>query len=253
MAGTVDRASALSRLAAAYAGHQVRRWTGRGSRGGAAAAERVYRPEHYLSLTPEERELMPEMSRCINCGICAMVAGRLGGVYLPDLASAYLRPLHLLPRVKADLEQGPDVQADLEAAAAACPVGVPLPAWRRWSTAWPPQVEGGSPPCRPCSAQPARGLPPCDEGRKRPPARHRRARSRAASGALRRGPLPDHGASRARPGGAPSRPEGLRPARESPPETRPQGLKRAPFGRQLEIGLVSYPHDVYSLGTPRYI
>jgi ferredoxin len=128
VAGTVDRASALSRLAAAYAGHQVRRWTGRGSRGGAAAAERVYRPEHYLSLTPEERELMPEMSRCINCGICAMVAGRLGGVYLPDLASAYLRPLHLLPRVKADLEPSTDVKADLEAAAAACPVGVPLPA-----------------------------------------------------------------------------------------------------------------------------
>ena len=130
MARRSDRAAALSRLAAAYAGHQVRRWTGRGSRGGAAAAERLYGPEHYLALTPEERELMPAMSRCINCGICAMVAGRLGKVYLPDLASAYLRPLPKLPLVKNDLE--PDrpgaPQADLEAAAAACPVGVPLPA-----------------------------------------------------------------------------------------------------------------------------
>jgi len=70
------------------------------------------------------------MSRCINCGICAMVAGRLGGAYLPDLASAYLRPLHQLPLVKGDLDATAPgtAQADLEAAAAACPVGVPLPA-----------------------------------------------------------------------------------------------------------------------------
>jgi hypothetical protein len=129
MARKSDRAAALSRLAAAYAGHEVRRWTGRGSRGGATAAERMYRPEHYLALTGEERELLPAMSRCINCGICAMVAGRLGRTYLPDLASAYLRPLHQLPLVKDDLAATPgSPQADLEAAAAACPVGVPLPA-----------------------------------------------------------------------------------------------------------------------------
>lgn len=130
MAARSDRAAALSRLAAAYAGHQVRRWTGRGSRGGAAAAQRIYAPEHYVALTPEERELMPAIARCINCGICAMVAGRLGRAYLPDLASAYLRPLPQLPLVKTDLEPAVDgtPQADLEAAAAACPVGVPLPA-----------------------------------------------------------------------------------------------------------------------------
>src|SRR5205807_143714 len=78
MASSTDRASALSRLAAAYARHQLRRWTGRGSRGGAGRAERIYEPEHYLALTPEERELLPAMSRCLNCGICALVAGRLG-------------------------------------------------------------------------------------------------------------------------------------------------------------------------------
>ena len=126
MAGRRDRASALSRLAAAYAGHQVRRWTGRGSRGGAAAAQKVYAPEHYVALTADERELMPAMSRCINCGICAMVAGRLGQAYLPDLASAYLRPLPQLPGVRSDFEGSP--RPNLEAAAAACPVGVPLPA-----------------------------------------------------------------------------------------------------------------------------
>jgi succinate dehydrogenase/fumarate reductase-like Fe-S protein len=128
VAGRRDRASALSRLALAYARHQVRRWSGRGSRDGASAAERLYRPEHYLPLTAEEREQMPAMSRCINCGICALVAGRSGAAYLPDLASAYLRPLPLLPRVREDLEPtGDRPEADLEAAAAACPVGVPLP------------------------------------------------------------------------------------------------------------------------------
>jgi ferredoxin len=73
---------------------------------------------------------MPAISRCINCGICALVAGRHGGAYLPDLASAYLRPLPLLPRVRGDLgvAEGGSREADLEAAAAACPVGVPLPA-----------------------------------------------------------------------------------------------------------------------------
>src|ERR1700682_3262371 len=130
MAGNRDRAAALSRLTAAYAGHQVRRWTGRGSRGGAATAQLFYGPEHYVALTAEERVLLPAMSRCINCGICAMVAGRLGSAYLPDLASAYLRPLPQLPLVKTDLEPAAPAPApaDLEAAAAACPVGVPLTA-----------------------------------------------------------------------------------------------------------------------------
>src|ERR1700682_3157911 len=130
MAGNRDRAAALSRLTAAYAGHQVRRWTGRGSRGGSAPAQLVYRPEYYGPLPAEERALLPAMPRCISCGICAMVAGRLGRAYLPDLASAYLRPLHQLSLVKNDLEPAAPAPApaDLEAAAAACPVGVPLPA-----------------------------------------------------------------------------------------------------------------------------
>lgn len=127
--GRGDRVSALSRLAVAYARHQARRLALRGGRDGAGAAERLYRPEHYVALTAEERVLLPAMSRCINCGICALVAGRTGAAYLPDLASAYLRPLPALPRVRADLEtEGGRPEADLEAAAAACPVGVPLPA-----------------------------------------------------------------------------------------------------------------------------
>ena len=49
-----------------------------------------------------------------------------GQTYVPDLATAYLRPLHLLPATAADFD-GP-ASADLAEAAAACPVGVPLPA-----------------------------------------------------------------------------------------------------------------------------
>jgi len=123
-----DRVSALSRLALAYARHQARRWSGRGGRDGGSAAERLYRPEHYLALSADERTLLPAMSRCINCGICSLVAGRSGDAYLPDLVSAYLRPLPQLPGVATDLELNGRPEADLEAAAAACPVGVPLPA-----------------------------------------------------------------------------------------------------------------------------
>lgn len=114
----------MARLGAAYARHQLRRWARRQPRG-PGNPEAIYDPEGYFSLTAAERDLLPEMSRCINCGICAMVAGRWGSVYLPDLPSSYLRPLHLLPAVKADFNGR---QADLEEAAAACPVGVPLPA-----------------------------------------------------------------------------------------------------------------------------
>lgn len=114
----------MSRLGAAYARHQLRRWTGRRTRA-PGSAEAIYDPEGYFSLTESERDLLPQMSRCINCGICAMVAGRSGNAYLPDLSSSYLRPLHLLPAVRPDLT---GMQADLEEAAAACPVGVPLPA-----------------------------------------------------------------------------------------------------------------------------
>jgi hypothetical protein len=66
------------------------------------------------------------MSRCLNCGLCALIAGRAGHARLPDLASAYLRDPSLLAHVATDVageEPGP---AALAAASAVCPVGVPL-------------------------------------------------------------------------------------------------------------------------------
>jgi ferredoxin len=64
------------------------------------------------------------MSACINCGLCALAAGgRLGVTHIPDLPSAYLRPYPSLPEASGDVRGS---TLDLETAAAACPVGVPL-------------------------------------------------------------------------------------------------------------------------------
>jgi hypothetical protein len=121
-----DHRSVRARLAWAYLLHQVER---RFRPSPPASAEEVvttYADDHLRPLTPLERERLPAMSRCINCGLCALVVRRVGQVRLPDLASAYLRDLTLLPEAAADLEGGDPGLDALVAAAAICPVGVPL-------------------------------------------------------------------------------------------------------------------------------
>ena len=66
------------------------------------------------------------MSRCINCGLCALVVRRAGYTRLPDLPGAYLRDPGLLQAAVADLEGGEPSAEALAAAAAVCPVGVPV-------------------------------------------------------------------------------------------------------------------------------
>ena len=78
------------------------------------------------ALTPRERSRLPEMSRCIGCGLCALVIRRAGYTRLPDLANAYLRDAELLPDAAIDLRGGDPGADALATAAAACPVGVPL-------------------------------------------------------------------------------------------------------------------------------
>lgn len=120
----MSRRGALARLATAYATHQLRRrLPGTREGGGEERFLNSYRPEHLVPLSGEERERLPAMSACINCGLCALAAGRLGAVRLPDLASAYLRPYPLLGSAESDLRGS---EPDWRAAAAACPVGVPL-------------------------------------------------------------------------------------------------------------------------------
>jgi succinate dehydrogenase/fumarate reductase-like Fe-S protein len=74
-------------------------------------------------MQPGEREKHPHMVGCINCGLCALAAGRMGKTRLPDVASSYMRLYARLGEASSDLEGG---EPDLEAAASACPVGVPL-------------------------------------------------------------------------------------------------------------------------------
>jgi succinate dehydrogenase/fumarate reductase-like Fe-S protein len=129
------RRSALAKLAGAYARHLVRQ---RVNPGRAATAEEVlatYRADRLRPLTEPERADLPAMSRCINCGLCALVAGRLTPLRPTDLATAYLRDYSLLPMVGSETASlasastttgDPSINAALEAASAACPTGVPL-------------------------------------------------------------------------------------------------------------------------------
>jgi hypothetical protein len=120
-----QRAARL-RLAWAYARHQYRRRFRTPAPGSTDEVLIAYAADRLRPLTADERAALPAMSRCVGCGLCALVVRRVGATRLPDLANAYLRDLTMLPPAAADLEgvePGPEA---LAAAAAACPVGVPL-------------------------------------------------------------------------------------------------------------------------------
>jgi succinate dehydrogenase/fumarate reductase-like Fe-S protein len=118
----MGRTDSLAKLAWAYGLHLARRRLTR-SRSQLATLVDTYSADGIRPLTPAERELHPRLVGCINCGLCALAAGRLGKTRLPDLASSYMRLYARLADASSDLE-GDD--ADLEAASAACPVGLPL-------------------------------------------------------------------------------------------------------------------------------
>src|SRR5204862_7711570 len=65
----------------------------------------------------------PRLVTCINSGLCALAAGRLGKTRLPDLASSYMRLYARLGEASSDVE---GETPNLAAAAAVCPVGLPL-------------------------------------------------------------------------------------------------------------------------------
>jgi hypothetical protein len=83
----------------------------------------MYSRDGIRALEPAEREKHPRLIGCINCGMCALAAGRLGKTRLPDVASSYMRLYARLGEAASDIEGD---TPDLEAASAACPVGLPL-------------------------------------------------------------------------------------------------------------------------------
>src|SRR5712691_12847799 len=116
------RADSLVKLAFAYGLHLTRRRLTQ-PRSPLAPLLETYAPDGIRPLLPEERERHAQLIGCINCGLCALAAGRVGKVRLPDLASSYMRLYARLGAAPSDVAGD---SPDLEAAAAACPVGVPL-------------------------------------------------------------------------------------------------------------------------------
>ncbi len=121
------RADALARLAWAYSLHQARRRLTR-RRPELSTLVEMYAADGIQPLTPAEQADHPRLTACINCGLCALAATRLGKTRLPDLAASYMRLYARLADASADLSDDAATSAgpDLAAVAAVCPVGVPL-------------------------------------------------------------------------------------------------------------------------------
>ena len=118
----MGRADSLAKLAWAYGLHLARRRLTR-PRSQLKTLINTYTPDGIRPLTAAERELHPRLVGCINCGLCALAAGRMGKARLPDLASSYMRLYARLADASSDIAGD---EPDLVAASAACPVGVPL-------------------------------------------------------------------------------------------------------------------------------
>jgi hypothetical protein len=121
----LGRADSLAKLAWAYALHEVRRqfsWT----ESQLTELLDTYAADGIRPLEAAEQERHPRLVTCINCGLCALAAGRIGRTRLPDLASSYMRLYARLGEASSDIGDGAGVGPDLAAASAACPVGLPL-------------------------------------------------------------------------------------------------------------------------------
>ena len=118
----MGRADSLVKLAFAYGVHQTRRRLRRPRRELDSLLS-MYAADGINALAPAEQDRHPHLVACINCGLCALAAGRIGKTRLPDLAASYMRLYATLGEASSDLS---GEEPDLVAAAAACPVCVPL-------------------------------------------------------------------------------------------------------------------------------
>lgn len=118
----MGRADSLAKLAWAYGMHLTRRRL-TSARPQLTSLLDAYKADGLVPLTAAEQERHPALIGCINCGLCAFAAGRLARTRLPDLAASYVRLYSRLGDAAADVDGD---APDWPAAAAACPVGVPL-------------------------------------------------------------------------------------------------------------------------------
>src|SRR5438105_15669444 len=116
------RADSLAKLALAYGVHLTRRGLQR-ARPQLRVLLGTYATDGIRAIEPAERERHPRLVTCINCGLCALAAGRIGQTRLPDLASSYMRLYARLGEASSDVAGD---SPDLAAASAVCPVGLPL-------------------------------------------------------------------------------------------------------------------------------
>jgi succinate dehydrogenase/fumarate reductase-like Fe-S protein len=119
------RADSLARLALAYGIHLARRRLRRPHSQLDELLE-IYRADGIRAIEPAERDRHPRMVTCINCGLCALAASRIGKTRLPDLASSYMRLYARLGDASSDIASDGGAGPDLVAASAVCPVGLPL-------------------------------------------------------------------------------------------------------------------------------
>lgn len=122
----MGRADSLAKLAWAYGLHQARRRVSRPKPELAALLD-TYSPEGIRPLTRAEFDEHPRLVTCINCGLCAFAATRMGKTRLPDLAASYMRLYARLGEAASDVAGEPgSAGPDFAAASAVCPVGLPL-------------------------------------------------------------------------------------------------------------------------------
>src|SRR5450631_3754511 len=113
----MGRTDSLAKLAFAYGVHLTRRRLTR-PRSQLGDLLETYSSDGIRALQPSERERHPHLIGCINCGLCALAAGRMGKTRLPDVASSYMRLYARLGAASSDIEGD---EPDLKAAASACP------------------------------------------------------------------------------------------------------------------------------------
>ena len=118
----MGRADSLAKLALAYGAHLTRRRLMR-PRPQLHSLLETYAADGIRAVDSAERAQHPRLVTCINCGLCALAANRVGKTRLPDLASSYMRLYARLGDASSDLAGD---TPDLVAASAVCPVGLPL-------------------------------------------------------------------------------------------------------------------------------